>query len=232
LTSQPTVDPDDSGIILEVKLSVLVREQAEGGAQICGLQAVVFITVKKSHGQLTSEGKGSEFLTDFGIALPRTGRSGDLISEKPYLRCRFGEPDSVHGFQSIASWKKVDDEYGRIWTSQALENAFSKKSIHGLRFPRDQVVTRFKIEIILTPLQWHFLRALEAKYSDPVSLKALAQKVWPACDREPPLTPYEAIHQLVSRLNPKLEELKLEIKTTGSQSYRLMDLAKPKRASA
>jgi hypothetical protein len=43
LTSHPTVDPADSGLMVEVQLSALVRQRVDDGPQIFGRQAVVFI---------------------------------------------------------------------------------------------------------------------------------------------------------------------------------------------
>jgi hypothetical protein len=229
LTSHPTVDPGDPGVMVEVKLSVLIKQRPDVRPQICGRQAVVFITVKKGQGHLLAEGGGCEFLLDFGIRLSREGHPGDLIDEEPFLLCRFGERDSVHGFQSITSWKPADDEFSMRLISQAVQSGSSRRRLPGLSFPREKVVARFKSEVNLKSMvQWHFLKTLEARYPEPVSFKVLAHDVWDACDLEPPSPPYNSIHQVVCRLKRIITPLKVGIETTRSQSYRLVDLRKRK----
>ena len=55
-TSLPEVDPDVPGLMIQVKLAMLCSMPVKKNSRLCGLQAVVYIPVKKVRGHLEAEG--------------------------------------------------------------------------------------------------------------------------------------------------------------------------------
>ncbi len=135
-TSLPGVDPHEPGIMIQVKLGVLCSVPVKAKPRLCGLQAVVFVPVKKVQGNLGAEGKGAEFLKDLDIPVPPVAVGGvELRCHKRWLVCQFGEADPVHKYQSIINWKLAMDREAKQLVNQAIEADLERRCSRGPRIP-------------------------------------------------------------------------------------------------
>ena len=237
-TSLPTVGPNEAGLAIQIKLSVLCTAPTNGDSTFWGLEAVIFIPVAidpsptSRRPTIRISDIGANFLNDFGIAVPQYPNRTSLLQHNGAgIICEFGSTDPVHGYQSILQWELVTDTKMQSLITMAMKAGAKPPMISGLKFfPDKLVVTRYGAPVeIKSILQWNALQILASNNS--YKGIDLVKHAWAKSNKTPPgaVEIMDTVYKLISMLNNQLDEhikdLQLKIVNHRNGYYSLKDLA-------
>jgi hypothetical protein len=200
--------------------SAAAREDSDADADLesVGGAAVVYVACGADRRPLTSE--GSLFLGDLGIG--REATRADLEHTREWLKCQFGPPDSIYGFQSLIRWQAVDGAWATstAWRTHATGSSRPRPELK-LDFPEPGRATQDGVELNFAPcpLAWYILKRLALRYPYPYRRVDLGIDAWAEAGLESPSS--ASIYQAVSWLKKILEPSGLTLPRSGSRGYRL-----------
>lgn len=243
-TSLPTVGPNEAGLAIQIKLSVLCTAPTNGDPTFCGLEVVVFLPITiglRRNGAYDNSRQrtirisdiGRNFLNDFGISDPQYPKHETILSHNGAgIICEFGPTDPVNGYQSILKWALITDDRMQGLITTAIKAGARPPRIIGLKFPKVLVVTRYGETVLRSKLHWHALKLLAQNNS--YNGDELVRDAWTNANKEPPdNTEHYTTYQLISTLNAHLTEhikkLRLKIENDRCGNYTLIDLTKKSR---
>lgn len=232
-TSLPTVGPDEAGLAIQVKLSVLCTAPKDREPTFCGLEAVIFIPITvdpSSPRAIRISDIGASFLNDFGISdLQYPNRDSLLRHNGVGIICEFGPTDPVNGYQSILKWAPTTDDRMQGLISTAIKTGAKPPRIIGLKFPKVLVVTRYGETKLRSKLHWHALKLLAQNNS--YNGDELVKHAWTNANKTPPdntehYTTYQLIRMVNAHVKDHIKKLRLKIENDRNGNYTLIDLTK------
>ena len=225
-TSLPTIVPNEYGLAIQVKLSVICTAPPVGDPIFCGSEAVIYITVRMDTKTPTEVGISPtprRFLDDLGINWSQYPSDGyPLQHNENAIFCEFGNSDPVNGYQSICKWKLAPVTITQNLIAQASQGSVT---ITGLGFPSELWVSRGKIPPVKLSsiLQWHALRAFAQ--SNHYKGTDLVKHVWSIVGKPAPETAKinDTVTKLISKLRQSIKCLYLDIVSDWHGNYTLVD---------
>ncbi len=231
--SLPTVGANETGLAIQIKLSVLCTTPTDGDPIFCGREVVIYLyPIIIDHSNPTELKIGDvarDFMGDLGISWPQHPMNSKVLLQHNSggIICEFGPPDQAYGFQSIVAWDPVADSIAQQLIAKSI--TVGTNIIVGLEFPQELIATRFGIVKQLKLQDWHALKLLYSRSQCGANRfyngEELLSEALTAAHRSTPPSKKNTRYQLIHRLKEPLKYLKLEIKNYGKGNYALRDLA-------
>lgn len=225
--SFPGVGREASGLTVLVKFSVLNRLQAGRLGEPIGREARVYVPVNRDLSATTKE--GADFLSTLGVnpyVRSEFDKRTRLDLANRSIACVFGEPDPVHGFQSLIAVERADPHLIDQSRQKANSQARSQDLPFGLQLPRDGVAVRDGKEVPFdsAPIGWFILKRLAEKHPDRYEPRDLARDSWKDARRPPRDDANASLHTEIAKLRKIIKPLNLAIPyARGSSGYLLVD---------
>ena len=211
-------------LVLQIKLAVThrwpptAREDSDEPAdlEIVGGAAVIYVACDVDRRPLTST--GSLFLNDFGIS--RAATRDDLEYTREWLKCEFGPPDSIFGFQTVTRWRAVDNAWATNLARQAHRTGSSRPKPElklDLSEPGRATQNGVELNFAPCPIAWYVLRRLALRYDSPYRRVDLGIDAWAEAGLEPPSS--AAVYQAISQLKKILESSGLTLPRPSGRGY-------------
>ena len=221
----PGFGRETSGLSVLVKFSVL--NKLEGGhlGTPIGREARVYIPVDKELTATTKE--GGAFLSTIGVIpsiCSEFEKRARLDVANRGMVCVFGDPDRVHGFQSLTTAERADPRLIERSHERANSRAQPGDLPFGLTTPCELVAQRNGVEISFnaSPMGWFLLKRLAEMHPDRYESRDLARDCWKEAGRPPPSDAKASLHTEITKLRILIKPLGLAIPTARGKSGYLL----------